>query len=505
MALVSSPPPPFAPTPAELAAVVADLAPRVRGCRIQRVWQPDADSVVLALHGVDGTLHLSLCVSPGVVALGEAAGKPAQAAPPWALGQWLRAQVGGELVVDLAMPRGSRDRVVELTYPGGRLVAELLPRGACLVALDGEGIVRAATRLPEGGRGLATGAPYVPLPPRPSLEAPTNERPPRFTTGREAEAAAEAARAAWAAYANERARERWLALARQRLSRLRAHLAHDLVRLGDFERARVEGELLAAQWQGLGLRRGATQVQVADWYADGAPAREIALDPKLDPAGNVARLFQRYRKGRDGRAKVEQRQFEVEQALDLLDVLEATPGTLDGAQIALRRLGPGLAPPRPRAVGETNATTAKGGQPGRLPYRPFVSRAGERILVGRGGADNHALTFRVARGNDTWLHVRDAPGAHVVVPQPGRGRPPHPETLLDAAALAMHHSDLRGEPVGEVTVVARKHVRAIPGGPPGRVTVAGARTVTVTDVAARVERLYRAIAEGPDDAGGGAA
>jgi predicted ribosome quality control (RQC) complex YloA/Tae2 family protein len=125
-----------------------------------------------------------------------------------------------------------------------------------------------------------------------------------------------------------------------------------------------------------------------------------------------------------------------------------------------------------------------------------VSRAGERILVGRGGVDNHALTFRVARGNDMWLHVRDSPGAHVVVPQPARGREPHPETLLDAAALAVHHSDLRGEPAAEVTLTQRKHVRAITGGPPGRVTVAGGRTLTVTDVPARVERLYLAVAQG---------
>jgi predicted ribosome quality control (RQC) complex YloA/Tae2 family protein len=123
-----------------------------------------------------------------------------------------------------------------------------------------------------------------------------------------------------------------------------------------------------------------------------------------------------------------------------------------------------------------------------------MSRAGERILVGRGGADNHALTFRIARGNDFWLHVRDAPGAHVVVPLPARGRAPHPETLLDAAALALHHSDLRGEKLGDITVTERKHVRAAPGGPPGRVTLAAARTLTVTDPAARIERLY-AVAE----------
>ena len=33
----------------------------------------------------------------------------------------------------------------------------------------------------------------------------------------------------------------------------------------------------------------------------------------------------------------------------------------------------------------------------------------EAILVGRGGVDNHETTFKHAKGNDFWLHVRDAP------------------------------------------------------------------------------------------------
>ena len=126
----------------------------------------------------------------------------------------------------------------------------------------------------------------------------------------------------------------------------------------------------------------------------------------------------------------------------------------------------------------------------RLPYRAFFGVKGERIFLGRGGADNHQTTFRVARGNDHWFHVRDAPGAHVVVPLPARGREPHPETLRDAAALAAHHSDLRGEAVVDVTHTRRKHVQPVKGGPAGRVRVANAKSMTVSDDPRRIERLY---------------
>jgi predicted ribosome quality control (RQC) complex YloA/Tae2 family protein len=474
----------FAMTSVEVAAVTAELAPRLVGGRIQRVWQPDPFTLVLAVQVDRDVVYPVFACPAGAPRLGEALGKPPLPEQPWALGQYLRAQATGARITSLASPVG--ERIVRLDFTGGALVAELLPRGGCLVALDDADVIRAAAGLPEGARGLVTGGPFTPLSPRPAREEPA----PRFVTARAVEQAAQQVLAELHAAEALQARDRWLRTARQKLERLRDHLARDLVRLGEYEQFRLWGELLAAQWARLGLPRGATEARVVDWYQEDAPELVVPLDPKVDGQRNIDKLFQKYRKGRDGRVKVEARQFEVEVQLEALDALIASDPTPDAALAALRKMG--LGPPRPPAPpGQKRPAT-----PGRLPYRPFISRVGERILVGRGGVDNHALTFRIARGNDTWMHVRDAPGAHVVVPQPARGKAPHPETLLDAAALAVHHSDLRSEPVAEVSITARKHVRAIPGGPPGRVTVAAARTLTVTDVQERVERLYRAVAQG---------
>ena len=46
-----------------------------------------------------------------------------------------------------------------------------------------------------------------------------------------------------------------------------------------------------------------------------------------------------------------------------------------------------------------------------------------------------------------------------------------------------------------MTLTERKHVRAVPGGPPGRVTVSGAKTVAVDDIEARIERLFARVRE----------
>jgi predicted ribosome quality control (RQC) complex YloA/Tae2 family protein len=69
---------------------------------------------------------------------------------------------------------------------------------------------------------------------------------------------------------------------------------------------------------------------------------------------------------------------------------------------------------------------------------------GFEVLVGKGDADNDALTFRVAEPEDLWLHVAGSPGSHVVVRNPER-LPELPRTVIQRAAeLAAWFSKARG-------------------------------------------------------------
>src|SRR5262249_23455538 len=147
----------------------------------------------------------------------------------------------------------------------------------------------------------------------------------------------------------------------------------------------------------------------------------------------------------------------------------------------LRALAPAV-PARARRRSDAEADAE------RLPFREFRSVAGEVIWVGRSAADNDALTFRHARGGDTWLHARAAPGAHVVVPARG-GRPPAAETLLDAATLAAHYSPLAKEAQVDVHVAQVKNLRKPRSAPPGMVYASETKTIRVRMEAERVRRL----------------
>jgi predicted ribosome quality control (RQC) complex YloA/Tae2 family protein len=69
---------------------------------------------------------------------------------------------------------------------------------------------------------------------------------------------------------------------------------------------------------------------------------------------------------------------------------------------------------------------------------------GFEVLVGKGDAQNDALTFGVAEPHDFWLHVSGPPGSHVVVRNPDR-LAELPRTVLQRAAeLAAWNSKARG-------------------------------------------------------------
>jgi len=95
---------------------------------------------------------------------------------------------------------------------------------------------------------------------------------------------------------------------------------------------------------------------------------------------------------------------------------------------------------------------------------------GFEVLIGRGDADNDALTFGVAEPHDFWLHVAGSPGSHVVVRNPDHLTELPRSVLERAAALAAWHSRAGGRRGKvEVHVCRAADVSKPRGAPPGEV------------------------------------
>ena len=117
----------------------------------------------------------------------------------------------------------------------------------------------------------------------------------------------------------------------------------------------------------------------------------------------------------------------------------------------------------------------------------YRSQEGLTILSGRSKDENLELTFKIARGNDLWLHVKGRPGSHTVILLPP-GKTASLETLLDAANLCLLHSGGKEWGKTEIDYTQRKYVKKIKG--QSEVTYSANKTLMITIEEQRLKRLY---------------
>ena len=75
-----------------------------------------------------------------------------------------------------------------------------------------------------------------------------------------------------------------------------------------------------------------------------------------------------------------------------------------------------------------------------------------------------------------------------------RGKSCPPETLLDAAHLAVHFSSIRGATKATVTHTPRKFVNRMKNAPPGKVSLSRASALDLRLEADRLKRLLGSLA-----------
>ena len=175
--------------------------------------------------------------------------------------------------------------------------------------------------------------------------------------------------------------------------------------------------------------------------------------------------------------------------------LEAPLGLLAEAEARARSgpLPPGEAEAlrrafAPRGGPERTATARR--HPGEGPApRHFLSSEGRKILVGKSNQGNDALTFRLARGHDLWLHAQGTSGSHVLI----RTEKAHPEvparTLREAAVLAAYYSKARGQAKVPVDYTQARHVRKPKGAKVGEALITREKTIVVRPDPAVVKAL----------------
>jgi predicted ribosome quality control (RQC) complex YloA/Tae2 family protein len=225
---------------------------------------------------------------------------------------------------------------------------------------------------------------------------------------------------------------------------------------------RATGDVLAAHLHR--VRRGQQSVQLPT-FEDPEVWCTIPLDPRLGPSENLNRIYQKARRLERSGERVLERLDATETRLA---ELRATLETLDEQDLdGLISLDKHL----PKS-GPTRRPSASDG------WDTWTGPDGMRIRVGRNERANRRLCFSVSRGRDWWFHLRNAPGAHVVLRLHGQQSPPL-SALLAASELVLMSAKLPEGASADVQYTQVRHLRPIPGEQGGRVRIASERVLRV--------------------------
>ena len=472
-------------TATEIAKVTDELAPALAGSWIQKIYQPTDRTLLLEIRAPGRTHRLLISCHPETARLHFTAAIFQNPSTPPPFCQFLRAHLQGARIDQVEQIQGDRIVQLALTTKEGPciLVAELTGKTSNLLVLDEAGRVR---RDLNGVKNL-TGQLYVP-PIHQQRERGTADHA-RFSqdipdSPFPLSAAIEAHYlTAEGVSVVETARNARAGILRKSIKKLRRRIEawhEDLAKAEKYKDYARYGELIKAN---LGtIRKGQTDVAVVDYFDEELPNLTIPLDQSKTPQGNMDDYFRKHRKHlaaeRELHPRIEEGQKELE--------------TLRQEMTAIEQ-GTWQPPDKPHSITRARTLSRTGGGKGRQeqrqgPFRRFTSSDGLAIYVGRNARENDELTFGLAKSNDLWLHARGTPGSHVVV-RLEKGNDPPPETIRDAATLALLYSDLKKSGKGDVIYTRRKWVKKAKGQAPGAVMVTQEKSLHVSLEKKRLDAL----------------
>ncbi|MDC8450435.1 MAG: NFACT family protein [Nitrospira sp.] len=472
-------------TASDVAAVLTEISPLLRGGWIQKIYQPTDHTLVLDIRVPGQTHRLLICCRPNLARLHVTTRSFANPPTPPPFCQFLRAHFQGARIDDIRQI--GNDRIVELQITGREgphtIVCELTGNKANILVLDPEHrVLRDLSRQYRHARQA-----YV----SPSHPNSNHETTPSRFAGAVggslpvSETIDAYYRTQEATQTIDRIKEDRLRILKKTLKkeqRLIEAWRHDLSRASAYLGYARYGELIKANLSA--IMKGADHIELTDYFDDGLPTITIPLDPTKSAQSNMDDYFRKHRKylaaERELKPRIEQAGHRIERLRQEITHIEQetwTPPAMPSS--------PANTPTIDRATTDKSRST---GDQRRGPFRRFTSTDGLPIFVGRNARENDELTFGLAKSDDLWLHARGTPGSHVVV-RVGKGTDPPPETLRDAATLALLYSDLKKSGKGEVIYTRRKWVKKVQGQAQGAVVVTQEKSIFVSLDRQRLDQL----------------
>ncbi|MCL2446631.1 MAG: NFACT family protein [Oscillospiraceae bacterium] len=461
------------------------------GTRIDKIHQPAKDELVLHLRSREGNFRLLICVNQARMRAGLITTQPENPPQPTMFCMLLRKHLTGAKITAITKP--PHERMLRFELAGTNeiglptqfsLLAEFTGRHANIIVLREDGTILEAIRrvdFSQSTRAILPGLPYE-MPPNNTTQ-PSELIPPNIG---DCESYSHFLAQHFAqADQTQRQKQRMaelLKLCETRAARAKRRAetqARDLAVAENREHLRVAAELILANQHR--LQRGATSYELENYYDENRPLT-IAADPALSPAQNAQRYYKKFNKAKRAAqllsGLITQAQAEAEYLDSVLDLLQRAETLIDVETLRAELEQQGYIKTKPAK------TSAK--RPKALPPIEYRTSNGLRVAAGRNNTQNDHLTFKLARGQDLWLHVKDYPGSHVILFT--EGQQPSERCITQAAEIAAWHSKARGRATVSFTPV--KAVKKFPGAAPGQVMINSYQTLLAVPTQESIALLF---------------
>lgn len=234
----------------------------------------------------------------------------------------------------------------------------------------------------------------------------------------------------------------------KKLKNKKKNLLKDLDKLNSYKNYKNIGELLKANLYQ--IKRGMETIKVTDYYDENMPMIEIKLLSSKTPIENMEFYFKKHEKYKRGVSFIEKELKKIKSSI--LDFQKSLENIENTENI------------KPKQIKNNKKT-----QEIHIPYKTYLSSSGFKILVGKKSIDNDYLTFKIASGNDMWLHVLSYSGSHVIIKKNNKRDILDINTIYEAAHLAILNSKAPNNDSVEVCYTFRKYVKKPPKSKPGAV------------------------------------
>lgn len=246
----------------------------------------------------------------------------------------------------------------------------------------------------------------------------------------------------------------------------------------DKDTFRLFGDLINAnQYR---LEKGAPFYDLENYYDDNKPVR-IPADVMLTPAQNAQKYYKEYRKKQVAENKlsafIADANAEAQYFESVLDALSRAETDSEITEIKNELSQQGYI----KSSGDKKKT-----QKALKPMR-FKTRDGFTVLVGRNNLMNDKLTLKTAKNYDTWFHVQDTAGSHVICETSGKEITDG--AIHDCAVIAAYYSKARESSNVAVDYTLVKNIKKPNGAKPGYVIYDPYKTEFATPTLEETESL----------------